>query len=220
MAEIIFNYESTYIAIQCNINDKMQNVINKYLTINNKNDNINDNNLYYIYNGEKVNKDLTFNEQANEIDKKRKKMDILVINNEDDINKKNEIISDEIICPKCKENSIIDINNFKFTFHGCINNHEIKDILIDKYEETQKIDLNKIMCDICKQNNKGNAYKNRFYKCYTCKKNICILCKSIHDTNHIIINYDDRNYFCRKHNDSFIKYCKACKKKYMYYMLK
>ena len=36
------------------------------------------------------------------------------------------------------------------------------------------------------------------------------LCKSIHDQSHLIINYDDKNYICQKHNDPFIKYCKTC----------
>ena len=46
--------------------------------------------------------------------------------------------------------------------------------------------------------------------CSTCNKNICPLCKSKHNNNHIIIEYDDKNYICKKHRESFIKYCKEC----------
>ena len=53
---------------------------------------------------------------------------------------------------------------------------------------------------------------NEFYICKTCNKNICPLCKSNHDKNHKIINYDDKNYICKKQKDEkFIKYCKTCK---------
>ena len=41
---------------------------------------------------------------------------------------------------------------------------------------------------------------------------MCSLCKSNHDKNHIIINYDYKNYRCKKHNDEkFIKSCRTCK---------
>ena len=48
MAEVIFNYEGTIISIQCDINDKMENVINKFLLKIEKQEN---NNFYYLYNG-------------------------------------------------------------------------------------------------------------------------------------------------------------------------
>jgi len=57
-----------------------------------------ENNLYYLYNGTKINNELTFNEQANDIDKSRKKMNILVTKNEDDESIIKEIPSREIIC--------------------------------------------------------------------------------------------------------------------------
>ena len=68
---------------------------------------------------------------------------------------------------------------------------------MDQYEEGQKIDLSKIVCDICKINNKGNTHNNIFYICNTCNKNMCPICKSSHDNNHSIINYDDKNYICK-----------------------
>ena len=40
---------------------------------------------------------------------------------------------------------------------------------------------------------------------------MCTLCKSKHDNNHRIINYDDKNNICKKHNKSYLKYCKTCK---------
>ena len=47
----------------------MKDIIAKFvIKIENK-----ENNLYYLYNGTKINYELTFNEQANDIDKSRKK---------------------------------------------------------------------------------------------------------------------------------------------------
>ena len=208
MAEVIFNYEESNIIIQCNINDKMEDIIKRFLIKIIKNEN--DNNLLYIYNGNIINYDLTFIQQANELDKERNKMNIIVKSNDDNNKEIKEIISKDIICPECKENILMNIEDFKINLYECKNNHIINNILINKYENTQKIDLNKIKCDECNENNKGNTHNNEFYICNKCNKNICPLCKLKHDENHLIIKYDDKNYICKKHNDTFIKYCKKC----------
>jgi hypothetical protein len=183
-------------------------VINRFLKKIGKNEN--DNNLLYIYGANIINYDLTFIQQANEIDRNRNKMNIIVKLNNDNNNEKKEIISKDIICPECGENILINIKDFKINLYGCKNNHKINNILINKYENNQKIDLSKIICNECNENNKSNTYNNEFYICNTCNKNICPLCKLKHDKNHIIIKYDDKNYICKKHNESFIKYCKEC----------
>ena len=118
MAEVIFIYEGTNFTIQCNENDKMKDIINKFLIKIQKQ--VGD--LYYLYNGNKLNNELTFNEQANELDKNRMKMNILVNENKHK-NIKNEIISKDIICPECKDNILIDIKNFKINLSGCNKNH-------------------------------------------------------------------------------------------------
>ena len=206
MAEVIFNYKGIDTVIQCNINDKMIDIINKYLMKMGKNEN----DLLYIYGGNIIDYELTFIQQANELDKNRNKMNILVQSKNDDINEIKEIISKDIICPECGENILINIKDYKINLYGCKNNHKINNILINKYENNQKIDLSKIICNECNENNKSNTYNNEFYICNTCNKNICPLCKLNHNKNHIIINYDDKNYICKKHNESYIKYCKKC----------
>ena len=77
---------------------------------------------------------------------------------------KNEIIGERktnkeskfIICPKCKENSRIIINNYKFNFNGCKNGHIINNILINDFKTTQVINERKIFCKICNKINKNN----------------------------------------------------------------
>ena len=203
MAQVIFIFEGNNTIIQCNENDSMQNIIHNFVQSTGNEGNI----LYYLYNGNIINKELTFNEIANEFDKNNKRMNVIVYKIDED---KNEIISKDIICPTCKEIILLKIKNFKINLNGCKNNHNTDNILLNKYEETQKIDISKIICDICNKNNKGNTHNNEFYICNTCNKNICPLCKSYHDKNHNIINYDDKNYICNKHNDPFNKYCKTC----------
>jgi len=207
MVEVIFNYKGINTKIQCNNNEKMKDIINRFLIKIRKNEN--DNNLLYIYDANIINYDLTFIQQANELDKNRNKMNILVKLNNDNREIK-EIISKDIICPQCGENIFRNIKDFKINLYGCKNGHNMDNILIDKYENNQKIDLSKIICNECNENNKSNTHNNEFYICNTCNKNICPLCKSKHDINHIIIKYDNKNYICKKHNESFNKYCKEC----------
>ena len=76
MVEVIFNYIGIDTIIQCNINDKMKEIINRFLIKNGKNEN--DNNLLFIYDANIINYELTFIQQANELDRNRNKMNILV----------------------------------------------------------------------------------------------------------------------------------------------
>ena len=80
MAEMIFNYEGNKIAIQYNEDEKIKDIIDRFLIkINtNKENKITNDKLVYLYNGNEINKELTFKEQANEIDKERKKINLLV----------------------------------------------------------------------------------------------------------------------------------------------
>ena len=51
-----------------------------------------------------------------------------------------------------------------------------------------------------------------FYKCYDCNINLCNICENNHDDNHNIMNFNEINYKCRKHNnDYFAKYFNKCK---------
>ena len=85
MAQVIFNFEGTNTTVECNINDSMENIITNYLQrIGNEG-----NNLYYLYNGNIINRELTFNELANNLDTNNRTMRILVYRIDED---KNEII--------------------------------------------------------------------------------------------------------------------------------
>ena len=203
MSKIIFSYNGLETIIQCNEQEKMKEIIKRYKSKINTEENI-----YFIYNGIILNEDLKYGEIINEEDKKRNTINILVYEINMKTEKEKMIRINEIICPECKEDILININEYKFNLYNCKNKHKFNDILISGYD--QNIDMSKIICNKCKINNKGNTYNNEIYKCLTCDDILCLLCKSLHNKEHIIINYDLKNYICKIHNENYIKYCKGC----------
>ena len=106
----------------------------------------------------------------------------------------------------------MDIKDFKINLYESKNGHEIKYILLNESDETQSIELDKIICDTCKIKDKSKTYNNEFFKCLKYNKNLCPLCKSKHDNKHEIIDYDDHYYICENHNKNYGAYCENCKK--------
>ena len=209
MAEVEFIYNGTKTIIQCNLSEKIKDISKRFKDkINLTNKNIN-----YTYNGNLVlNEELKFEDIVNNEDKIRKKMSFIVFDNLIETKDKDIIKSNEIICPECKENIRMNINEYKINLLKCKNGHNKENILLDEFEETQNINLTDIICNTCKNNNKSISYDNIFYKCLTCNINICPLCKSTHDKNHIIINYDEKYYICNEHNEKYMLYCEDCNK--------
>ena len=169
MAKVEFNYYGTKIIINCKKNEIMKNVCQSFI----KKIEEDKNNIYFVYNGiegYKFDENLTFEQMINSEDKKENKINLLAFKNgkEEEIN--DIIKSKDIICPICGECIKIDINNYKITLFECKNNHRIDNILLDEFENTQKIDYKKIICEICNDKNKSDSYNNIFYKCCNCKK--------------------------------------------------
>ena len=209
MTELEFLYENKIILIQCNKDEKMINYFQKFFT----KTELDKNSVYFSYHekilsGEDYEKKIE--DIMNEEDKQANKMRIIVklIGNKD-INR--FVKSKTIICPECGENCFIKIEGYKVTLFNCRNGHEVKDINFDEYEKKQKIDISKIFCENCKEKNKSLTFEKKFYRCLSCKKNLCPICKCKHDKNHIFIDYDIKDYICEEHNDLFIKYCCSCK---------
>ena len=209
MAQVEFHCEGIITTIQCQEDQKMSEIFNSFAF----KANISENEISYSYNGKVLSqndKNLTFIQIANTMDKERKKMNILVIK----IEKQPEMIirSKNIICPECNRDIKMKINNrYNIDLYGCINNHKFNNISINEFERTQMINITKIKCVNC-GDNKSNTYNNIFYKCNECKIDICPRCQLKHDKNHIIIDYDKINFICNKHGESFVNYCKKCKK--------
>ena len=205
MIEAHFIYKGNRINIQCNLNDKMKILIEEFSS----KANINDlKKVCFSCSGDIINENKTLREIIGNNYSQTKVIDIIV--NEWQSQGVELEKSKYIICPKCGEISMININDYKINLYGCKNGHEVNNILFEKYESTQKIDISKVICDICKEKNKAESYNKTFYFCLDCKKNICVTCKSKHDKNHKIINHDNKEFICFKHDDSYCSYCNDC----------
>ena len=208
MVSIEFQFNQIPTIIQSNLEESFQNAINKFI----EKTSINPDSVCFLANGKNINPELTIESQMNELNKKNKNIQILVHSFGDENQNKEEIIvkAKDIICPYCGEPCRFKIEGYKVILYDCANNHLFNNIKINEFFKTQQINLSNIKCQQCLSKNKGNTTKNEFYRCLTCKKNLCILCKSYHDQKHNIIEYDNKNYICPKHNEPLIKYCKNC----------
>ena len=139
-------------------------------------------------------------------------MNILVYDINSNLDRENKKNSKEIICPECKENIRININNYKIKLFNCKNGHNINNILLSEFQNSQYIDESEINCNKCNEINKFKSYNNIFYRCNICKMNLCPLCKSNHENGHNIMDYELKNYICDMHNEKYIAYCKECKR--------
>ena len=208
--QIEFNYNGVNTIIQCKEDEKLKDIFQTFKIKINSENKI----LIYMYNGIIIQyENLTFIDIANSEDKKRKKMNILVIEGEVHPVPEQDLFikSNNIICPKCKEDIKFKNEDYVINLFECKNKHDINNIFLDEFDSTQNINISKIICQICRKYNKGNVHNNIFYKCNTCIKDLCPICYSSHEKNHNVINYDNKNYICEQHNKAFISYCKDCK---------
>ena len=164
MAETFFIFNGIQTTIQCKKDELMKDICQKF---SNK-INIDINNLYFLYGGENIKEELSFNQQAKKIDRDRNQMNILVYEKNNLIkNEEEKIKSKDIICPKCGENFRISIKNYKIKLYKCKNNHKINNISLTGFNNTQYLDESKIICQDCNVNNKKDSYNNQFLKCLT-----------------------------------------------------
>ena len=203
MADILidFIYHGQLLKIPCKKSEPMKNIFKRYLLKIKKGIK----NVYFVYKGYKLNGEA----KLEAILDSDKEIQIHVV----DINIiEKEIIhqSKDIICPECGENSLLTIENYKMSLNNCKNDHNLENILFEEYSDTQKINQLSIICDQCKKINKAKAKNNQLYKCCNCNINICPGCKLKHNKEHIMIDYELKNYICKTHGESYTSYCKLC----------
>ena len=208
---IVFDINGIETIIQCDDKEQIIEAYKKYISY----FETDISKINFIYKGKKINEKLSFDKIANSIDKKRNIINISLegINNKNNINEK-VINSKDIICPICNESIILKIKDYKIFLSDCINGHKINNILLNEYENTQKIGLSKLICNLCKIQVK-EINMNKLYKCCSCGINVCSSCKSKHDKNHNIIIYENKNYVCHIHNKNFTEYCTIVNKIYV-----
>jgi len=189
----------------------------------------------YLHNGEKIinyeymklsdlnNKENTINISVYDKNESIENSNVKIIDE-----KVNLKISDHIICPRCKCMSEIDINNFKISITNCNNNHSMPGIYLNDFINTQYIDESIIICHECKKTEKElssskNPKNNIKLLLCTCGLILCQNCfkthkeskeksQEIHSKKHYSIDYQDKDYYCLKHNSLFAGFCQKCKR--------
>ena len=192
--------------MQCQRNENIKDIFKRYANRINKDIN----NIYFLNNGNRLNNNI----ELEKINHKYNKIIIFVFdicknNNNEKANQKE---LKDIICPECGENCVIEIKDYKINLNKCDNQHELNNILLEVFNSIQIINvIKKSKCNICNKN-KLEIYDNKIYKCCNCNTNLCSLCKSNHNKEHIIIDYDLINYICKLHGERYTSYCKQCEK--------
>ena len=196
---LTFVYDGKKVDIQAKPDEYMKEIINIYTIKLDKNIDIN--NLFFLYNGSLINKEL----KLKEINNTDKNIIILVNNN---LPNPEPILDNSIniICPICGEYCLKDICDYNIKLN-CRKGHKNK-ILLDKINDILK--NTNINCNKCKKNI-NEIFQKEFYKCSECNIKLCPLCKITHN-NHKVIKYDSENYICNKHNEKYLLYCKDCNK--------
>jgi hypothetical protein len=203
MSDVIidFIFNGLLVKVPCNRNELMKNIFQRFLMKLNKGLK----NICFLYKGYKINGDMKL-EALNKTDKE---IQIFVV----EMNSiKRDVIqqSKDVICPECGENCLLTFENYKMTLNNCKNNHNLPNILLEEFNDTQKINELTIICNDCKKINKAKVSNNQFYKCFNCNTNLCPGCKAKHNKEHIIIDYEFQNYICKTHGENFTSYCKIC----------
>ena len=118
--------------------------------------------------------------------------------------------SQYIICPECKQNCLININDYKVSLYNCYKEHSINNLSINEFINSQYIDESSIQCGECKLN-KANSYNNEFFIC-SCGLNLCTRCQINHRNNkHNVFDFNKSNYWCIEHNEKFTSFCPVCR---------
>ena len=205
-AKAIFIINGISTTIPCETNEKFKDIFQRLAA----KLNLNINEITFLYNGDIINPESKFEEVISKEDKNNNIMKNIIVNkvNNEEIKEERKILSKYIICKECKEVASIKIENYRINI-SCKNGHNINNLKINEFENTQIIDIAKIQCNECQVKNKGNTHDNEFYKCMTCNKYICPLCKERHKY-HKVINYDLLTYICNKHYEGYTRYCSNC----------
>ena len=128
--EITFIYNGKDIIYKCNDSkEKVNDIFNSLIN------DIDINSILFLYSGKPIDGNLNISKIINKMDNERKKMSILV-NDSLDGSKPVWIDSKDIICPKCGESAKLDITEYKILIQ-CINGHNIGNIFLKDYKETQ-----------------------------------------------------------------------------------
>lgn len=168
-----FNYNGTKTVIQCLKYDKMEQIFEKFafkLALD-------FDSLYFLYNGGKIDFELTFYEQANYIDKENLEMSVIALSNV-----KNQI---ELKCPNCQH--LLNIAEIKDFYNLITYNKNIDKMLSELKSQikTENSNMEKLINDLIKENKKFEKEIQNLLRDENLEEN-----NKIQSNNFKKINYD------------------------------
>ena len=205
----IFYYNGNEFKISCDPDDKMEDVYGQFIKYNNNKLN----NCFLYYKERQIDLNLTFNQIADEIDKKNNCIKILVKNNNINNEYNSTMISDDFTtCPRCKESCKFEIMQDYIILKDCKFQHITK-ISIRDYNNKKKQNISNYIYNNSFVNNFSNFFANfsnqlnlfnnknivnykcplhndyYFSYCKECRSNLCMTCHNRHNNNHSIIEF-------------------------------
>ena len=211
MSEITLNFtfEGEKKEIKCKKDEYIKDIFSNYCLKISKN--IKD--IFFLYKGNTI--DIEDKElKLKDINNTDNEIQILVFESSDPqviTHIKNNKKKNFIKCIQCGEMCVININNYKIFLNNCEKNHKCSNILLEEYyNKVQKKNESETVCNNCKKI--ISIEQDIFYICGDCNINLCLQCKSNHNKDHIIIDYDLKNYKCIIHGEKYNSYCKDCNK--------
>ena len=195
MAIVKFIYLNNKYIIKIHSESSISDILKSYSNILNKNLK----ELYFLYKG----KSISFNNYK-KIKEFKGVISIFVF----DINKKSSIYKRQIGCPICDNPVSINIKNDRISIENCFNKHYFYNLSLNDFINIIRFNELKIKCECG-----NNLYNyNKFYIC-TCKKYFCPICSIHHCANkdHTLIEYKERFFFCKIHNNKYVSFCNSCK---------
>lgn len=168
--------------------------------------------LFFFYKGENIS--TNNKEKVSQIQGKDKNFIINVVPMNPDEESKNTDglkLSSYVICPKCKDDCLLNIKNYKISLNNCYKEHETNEIFLPDFKSTQYIIQSLVKCSLC-SSHKGKTLNHRFYTC-SCGINLCPSCINKHKMpDHNVIDYDTKSFVCLAHKEKFCAYCVNCTK--------
>ena len=211
--QVLFMYANKHISVFCSGEEKIESMIQKFINkISPESKSIDYN---FFYEGTQIDRS-TFNESIKE-NKMFGGKNLFIISVEKNIK--------VIKCPKCNYGDcVVSLMNYSTVFYNCEHKH-FHVSSYDNYFLTDQLYNPEIIR--CAGINGNNCPKNakmdpNFQLCLTCSKlnnqtqSICNDCAKKHSHEkkgkHTIINYEDKNYYCKNHIQKMKYYCFQCKK--------
>ena len=129
MARVIFSYNQQSIEIQCQLEEIMKDIFQKFSL----KAGVDVDKVCFLYSGITINGELTFQEVKGNNVEPLDEMTVLVYSIEEPEQPNSIIPSDNIICPKCKEVARIYIQDGYINIIGCKNRHVTSDISLEQF---------------------------------------------------------------------------------------